>query len=144
MDLSQFAYVASHDLRSPLNTVLSFAQILDRRHGEQLGKEGKEFIGFVTTAAKRMAQLIEDLLQYAKVSSDTIEVDSSVDANTMIDAARRFISPPPSRASGGCSHARTTGSASSPSIRSRSPIRLTDYTVQNFLEAVSVLLSVRR
>ena len=42
-DLSQFAHVASHDLRSPLNTVSLFIQLLERDYGAQLG-DGRELL----------------------------------------------------------------------------------------------------
>jgi PAS domain S-box-containing protein len=85
-NLSQFAYVASHDLRSPLNTVNAFVQLLERDYGDKLG-EGKELLGFVTDATKRMATLIEDLLQYARVSADTKPARASVDSNAAIKVA---------------------------------------------------------
>ena len=45
-DLSQFAYVASHDLRSPLNTIVQFTQLLEREYGAQLG-EGKNLLNYL-------------------------------------------------------------------------------------------------
>jgi PAS domain S-box-containing protein len=85
-DLSHFAHVASHDLRSPLNTVLQFAQLLEVRHGEQL-KEGKELLGFVVGAAKRMEGLIDDLLTYAHVSGPAVQSPAPVDANAQLKTA---------------------------------------------------------
>ena len=85
-DLSQFAYVASHDLRSPLKTVLQFAQLLERRYGEQLG-DGKQLLEHVTAGAKRMATLIEDLLTYATVSANSADPQEEVDANEPLKTA---------------------------------------------------------
>ncbi|MDQ2945136.1 MAG: PAS domain S-box protein [Acidobacteriota bacterium] len=85
-DLSQFAHVASHDLRSPLNTVMQFAQLLEQRYGEQLN-EGKELLGFLVGAAKRMAGLIEDLLIYAKVSGAAVQSLTPIDANAQLKTA---------------------------------------------------------
>lgn len=85
-DLSQFAHVASHDLRSPLNTVVQFSQILERKHGDRLG-EGRELLGYIVGAAKRMQNLINDLLSYAKVSSDAAQVFEPVDANLRLQTA---------------------------------------------------------
>ena len=93
-DLSQFAHVASHDLRSPLNSILQFAALLERRHGEQLGSEGKECVAFLSSAAKRMAKLIEDLLQYAKSASNSNPgepVNSNSVVNTALENLRREI-----------------------------------------------------
>jgi PAS domain S-box-containing protein len=85
-DLSQFAHVASHDLRSPLNTISQFAQLLQQRYGPQLG-EGQQLLHHLTNAAKRMSNLVEDLLLYAQVSSDGTSVAYLNDANLQLARA---------------------------------------------------------
>jgi light-regulated signal transduction histidine kinase (bacteriophytochrome) len=67
-DLGQFAYVASHDLRSPLNTVLQFTQLLVRRHGEKLGREANDYLQIVQESVTRMEALITALLRYSHYS----------------------------------------------------------------------------
>jgi len=67
-DLEEFAFVASHDLQSPLRNVVSYAQLLERRFQGQFGRDGDEFIGFIVGNALRMSVLIRDLLEYARVS----------------------------------------------------------------------------
>jgi PAS domain S-box-containing protein len=85
-DLSQFAHVASHDLRSPLSTITQYAQLLERRYGSQLA-EGKELLHYLTSAAQRMSNLIEDLLSYARVSAEDGHVSAPVDANRQLSTA---------------------------------------------------------
>ncbi len=83
-DLSNFAFVASHDLRSPLNTVLQFAQLLERRYGDQLG-DGKQLLEYITAGAKRMGTLIEDLLTYARLSANAPDSQEEVDVNEQFE-----------------------------------------------------------
>jgi PAS domain S-box-containing protein len=85
-DLSQFAYIASHDLRSPLNTVASLTELLARNYGDKLG-EGNKLLVHVNDAAKRMAKLIEDLLIYATASTNGEQTKEPVDANRQLGAA---------------------------------------------------------
>ena len=64
-ELQLFAYTASHDLRSPLNSVNTMAQLLSKRFADQLGEQGKEVIGLIAGAAGRMTRLIDDILSFA-------------------------------------------------------------------------------
>ena len=69
-ELQLFAYVASHDLREPLRTIINFLQLLERHLGTELDSEAKEYMNFATDGANRMQLLIDDLLTYSRVGTD--------------------------------------------------------------------------
>jgi PAS domain S-box-containing protein len=66
-ELEQFAYVASHDLQEPLRMVTSFLTQLEKKYGDTLDNKAKEYIFFAVDGAKRMRQIILDLLEFSRV-----------------------------------------------------------------------------
>ncbi len=67
-ELEHFAYVASHDLQEPLRMVTSFLTQLEKKYTNQLDEKGKQYIDFAVDGAKRMRNIITDILEYSKIS----------------------------------------------------------------------------
>ncbi len=67
VDLEQFAYVASHDLKEPLRMIGSFTQLLGREQGEKLTENSREYMSYIVNGVRRMEILLEDLLRYSRV-----------------------------------------------------------------------------
>ncbi|SHM52368.1 PAS domain S-box-containing protein [Cyclobacterium lianum] len=64
--LEQFAFIASHDLQEPLRMISSFMDQLKRKYGDRIDEKGHQYIHYATDGAKRMKQIILDLLEYSR------------------------------------------------------------------------------
>ncbi|WP_373519987.1 PAS domain-containing protein [Aquiflexum sp.] len=77
-ELEQFAYVASHDLQEPLRMITSFLAQLEKKYGTELDERAIQYISFAVDGAKRMRQIILDLLEFSrvgKISEESVKVD---------------------------------------------------------------------
>jgi len=93
-DLEQFAFVASHDLQEPLRMITSFLTQLERKYEHLLDEKGKKYIYFATDGAKRMRQIILDLLDFSRVGridSEITLIDMNQVINEVITMNQRYI-----------------------------------------------------
>lgn len=88
-ELEQFAYVTSHDLQEPLRMISSFMTILENKYANQLDDKARQYIGFAVDGAKRMRQLILDLLQYSRSGKNDTEKEI-VDLNEILHQTTLF------------------------------------------------------
>jgi light-regulated signal transduction histidine kinase (bacteriophytochrome) len=76
-DLEAFNYSVSHDLRAPLRHLDGFSHALLEDFGDTLAPEAKKHLDRITSAAKRMSQLIDDLLRLSQISRTDVRIRSA-------------------------------------------------------------------
>jgi len=84
-ELEAFSYSVSHDLRAPLRAIAGFVQILDEDYGTRLDPEARGHLERVKVNARRMGQLIDDLLNFSQIGRTTM-LRQTVDMNAMAHA----------------------------------------------------------
>jgi light-regulated signal transduction histidine kinase (bacteriophytochrome) len=86
-ELQRFAYIVSHDLQEPLRTIGAMSQLLRRHCSESIDEKGETLFQHIQTGVKRMGDLIRDLLEYSRVSSESDVQLKPVDCESLVSFA---------------------------------------------------------
>lgn len=94
LQLENFAYIASHDLKAPLRSLSSFAYLLKNSSEGSLDDKSKKFLDIILTSARHMQILIEDLLDFSRVNTQKLQTQEIVPAklirNVMTDIQKEI------------------------------------------------------
>lgn len=74
-ELEAFSYSVSHDLRAPLRAIDGFSQVLEESSAPALDHSGRDALGRIRRATKRMGDLIEDLLSLSRISRSRLDTE---------------------------------------------------------------------
>lgn len=96
-ELESFSYSISHDLRAPLRHVSGYASLLKEELQDGLSESARHYLGAVTQATQHMGQLIEDLLEFSRMSRTQMH-EAEVDLPALVaEVVRSFDSVTGSR-----------------------------------------------
>jgi PAS domain S-box-containing protein len=94
-DLQRFAYIASHDLQTPLRSIASFVDLLRSTYGDTLDPQAKDWLARTSQSVDHLQTLIRDLLEYSRVDVEPrpfekVSMRDALDrASSLLDAAIR-------------------------------------------------------
>lgn len=89
-ELEAFSYSVSHDLRAPLRHIAGFADKLRRHLGDGLDDKGRHYIEVIGGSAKRMSELIDDLLVYSRLGRSALRLQA-VDMQSLVEETRAML-----------------------------------------------------
>jgi len=94
-ELQEFAYIAAHDLKTPLRAIGTLADWISVDYADKFDEQGKEQVRLLVTKAKQMTALIDDILHYSR-AGQSLQTNQQVDLNEILTEVIREIAPPES------------------------------------------------
>lgn len=91
-ELDQFAAIAAHDLKAPLNSVIGFARLLSEEFQNQFQGEAQRYLGFILSAGDRMTRMIDGLLAYARAQESSSSQTEKVCMSYVLSEVQKNLS----------------------------------------------------
>ncbi len=91
-EFENFLHIISHDLREPLQVIMSVGQLLEEECADNLSDVGREYIATIHQYSARMKEMISDLAQLSRTTRGSLEFEVS-DLNRILDDIRQRLNP---------------------------------------------------
>lgn len=89
--LENFARIAAHDIKSPLNSIVMLVDILENSYKNQLDNDGVELIDLVKSSSLKLANLIDGILQYSKDSASIDNSRETIDVKNLVIELKQLL-----------------------------------------------------
>lgn len=91
-ELERFAYICSHDMQEPVRMMNTYAGMLSEDYEDVLDETGRKYLSVITGGARRMRQMIQDILTFSRIGREEL-IFESVDCNeTLQEILEEFAS----------------------------------------------------
>ncbi len=85
-ELERFAFIASHDLKTPLRNISSFLKLIERKIENGYTQDIQEYLDYASLNAKRMHNLVQDILTFSRMNNENVPFQT-IDLNKVVNHA---------------------------------------------------------
>lgn len=93
-EVSEMAYVLSHDLKSPLNSIVSLLEVLRDENGSQMDKSGQELLDMLHESASNLSSITKGTIQYFNTTRSFAQAQEKVNVHELMMQLLSLIRPP--------------------------------------------------
>lgn len=90
-ELNQFSYIVSHDIKAPLNQIMSFADLLKMEYGGKLDIAGNEILDYLNTSALKLNAMVEGIINFYRGDRETALKKESINIPDLIEDVVKLI-----------------------------------------------------
>jgi light-regulated signal transduction histidine kinase (bacteriophytochrome) len=89
-DLDELTYIISHDLQEPLRMITSYVQLLNKRYGDKLDDNARDYIKYAVDGSNRLKQMMDDLLTYSRIGKPSLNT-ADVDPAELVEKVKKSL-----------------------------------------------------